>query len=308
MNIFNKIFFKIKSIRSLRDISSMGQTFIFSHILRKKIEWNIGYTRTNWKNNFNKDKITKITNPKNRWFADPFVIKKGKFNFIFFEDYSLINNKGSISCIRIDKKNKIKHFKGVLEENFHLSFPFIFKYNKEFYMIPETKAINEIRIYKCESFPLKWKYYYTIKKNISAVDSMIFEHNDIWWLFTNYSHTKNGSESELNIFFSCDGPFTNNWQSHKLNPLITDSFSARNAGLIIENNQIYRCAHEINSFDKGKRTKIFKIHSLSKDEFIEEQLLIIDPSEFNGAFSTHHIYSTNDFTVLDICRKKIKIF
>ena len=94
-------------------------------------------------------------------------------------------------------------------------------------MIPETKGINEIRLYKCEKFPLGWKFHSTIKKDILAVDSMIFEHENLWWLFTNFSHTKNSPESELNLFFSKNGPLTNEWQEHKLNPVVVNSFSAR---------------------------------------------------------------------------------
>ena len=72
-----------------------------------------------------------------------------------------------------------------LEENFHLSYPYIFKFENNIYMLPETAQVNEIRLYKCIDFPMKWKFFKTIKKDIFAVDNMIFFKNNYWWLFTN---------------------------------------------------------------------------------------------------------------------------
>ena len=66
MSIFHKIFSKLGSIRSFHDMHSIGKTLIFTHILKKKTGWNIGYIRSNWKTNFNKNKIFKIPNSKNR--------------------------------------------------------------------------------------------------------------------------------------------------------------------------------------------------------------------------------------------------
>ena len=53
-------------------------------ILKKKLKWEIYYTRTNWRNIGSK-KFYKIKTPKNRWFADPFVVKKKQSNFIFLK-------------------------------------------------------------------------------------------------------------------------------------------------------------------------------------------------------------------------------
>ena len=298
MNIFNKIFFKIKSIRSLRDISSMGQTFIFSHILRKKIEWNIGYTRTNWKNNFNKDKITKITNPKNRWFADPFVVKKGKFNFIFFEDYSLINNKGSISCIRIDKKNKIKHFKGVLEENFHLSFPFIFKYNKNYFMTPESSTNNSVRLYKCIKFPNKWKFIKKVIKNVNCVDPVVFKWKDKWILLI----TKSENEFLYNKLhaYTSKNPISANWKPLNLDPVLKSNILGRNAGLIKESNKnIYRISQAYLPGNYGAYISVNKIISIFKKKYYEKKIKNILPTHEKNIKGIHSLSYVKNFTVFD---------
>ena len=56
MSILNKIFSKIKNIRTINDIVSIAKTLIFGHLLKKKIAWNIAYIRESWKKDFNKKK------------------------------------------------------------------------------------------------------------------------------------------------------------------------------------------------------------------------------------------------------------
>ena len=48
--------------------------------------------------------------------------------------------------------------------------------------------------------------------NIKSADTMIFKLNSKWWLFTN--EDKSGLEdynSELSIYYSEDGPISENW-------------------------------------------------------------------------------------------------
>ena len=87
-------------------------------------------------------------------------------------------------------------------------------------MVPETNEANEIRLYKCEQFPLKWKYEKTILKSIKASDSMIFNFNNYWWLMTTFSNSGHNTDSELQIFYSENGPLTDNWISFKKTQLL----------------------------------------------------------------------------------------
>ena len=267
-------------------------------------EWSVIYTHSNY-SNLEKNNFVEIQNTKSTFFADPFFIEKGNKKYIFGEEYNYKTKKGYI-VVYLVENDIYKKIGTALEEDFHLSFPFIFYFEDNYYMIPETKEKNEIRLYKCDQFPLKWNYHLTIKKNISAVDSMIFEFNNLWWLFTNFSPIKKSPESELNIFFSKKGPLTNEWYKHKSNPVVIDSFSGRNAGMIISDKEILRCSHVIQNFYKGKKIKIFKINKLTEDIYEEEQIDELGSDRFKGAFSTHHLYSKNNFTVLDICKKRFK--
>ena len=52
-------------------------------------------------------------------------------------------------------------------------------------MIPESSKNKDIRLYKCIEFPLKWELEKVLKDSIDASDTMVFYHNNLWWMMTN---------------------------------------------------------------------------------------------------------------------------
>jgi hypothetical protein len=298
MNILNKIFFKIKSIRSLTNLASVSKTLIYRHILGKEIEWNIAYVRKNWKVAFNKNKIFTIPNSKRRWNADPFVIKKNKLHYIFFEDYSIKNNKGSISCVAVNKKNKTKHYKEIIKENFHLSFPFIFKYNKKYFMIPEARESQSIKLYKCTKFPNKWKFFKNIMTNIDYVDPVIFKWKKSWILIL--SKTKNNFlYSKLYIYIS-KNPLSSNWKPLKSNPVIQSNIFGRNGGFIQESNKkIYRVSQAYLPGNYGAYISINEIFYIFKNNYKEKTIHKILPPNKKEIKGIHTLNYVKNFTVFD---------
>ena len=298
MNIFNKIYFKIKKIKSFQDIILTLKTLFFSHILKKKSEWNIAYIRGNWKNSFKINKIIKIPNPKNRWFADPFVIKKGKNNYIFFEDFSLKKEKGSISCIKVNQHNKMEYFKEIIKENFHLSFPFIFKYNQNHFMVPESCENNSLRLYKCIKFPNKWIFYKKIIKNINCVDPVIFKWENNWILLT----SKHKNELFYNKLYSYTSrnPLSDNWKPLILGPVIESDILGRNAGLIQEpKKKIYRISQANMPGNYGDYIKVNKILKVSKNKYHEKKIKNIFPFSKKNIRGIHTLNYVKNFTVFD---------
>ena len=101
------------------------------------------------------------------------------FTFACVEDYDYRTQKGSISAYKISPSGH-ESVGTVLDEDFHLSYPYIFEYENEIYMCPETHKKKEIRIYKCLEFPNKWEFHKTLMRDVSAVDTNIFEYNGMW--------------------------------------------------------------------------------------------------------------------------------
>ena len=241
-----------------------------------------------------------IKNNSKNFLADPFLIKYKNKNFCFAEEYSHIKKKGHIVCIDLnDKKNEKKI---ILDEKFHLSFPYIFNYNNKFFMCPDTSSISEIRLYESTNFPFKWKFYKTIKKNINSVDNIIFKNKGLWWLFTNIDQSNTGDFShDLSIFYTKKNPLTNRWKNHLLNPIKINSLETRNAGIILEKNKMIRIS-QLQGFDNyGENINFHLIKTLTTKKYKEKLIKNKDftkiKNKLNNADIHHFSKIKNDVLV-----------
>jgi len=269
------------------------QLFYKRGLQRKEYRWAIAFTKKTWEESVLR-KGTKIKNPPNHFFADPFVIKKQGRTICYVEDYSYKKGIGCISAIELLDGKNYKLLGPIIEEEFHMSFPYIFEYDDELYMVPETSSVNSIRLYKCIEFPLKWEYQKDIMTNIKAVDSIVFEHNKKWWLLNNTS-----GSLELMAYYS-ESPISENWTAHTQNPLSFDSLSSRNGGILdIGNSLPIRCRQKQGFNAYGTGLSLAKITELSPRTYNEEKISDISADFFPNIKGFHHMHSNDEYTVYD---------
>ena len=295
-----------KQLQYLFQSLSIVMIKIYRKIFGFKLQWHIAYQFVDSWDNSVLRKSLKIKNPKNRFFADPCVKHYNNRNIIFVEDFDYKKNKAVISAIEINPDKSYTILGPVLDEDFHLSYPYIFEENNELFLCPETHDSNDIRLYKCTEFPMKWEFDRILIKNISAADSNIFYHENKWWLMTNIDSSDLGvkldyheHDSELHIFYA-DSLDSNNWISHPKNPVIFDSNQARNAGKInSKDGKLYRVFQE-QSFDMyGKKFGVAKILELNTENYKEEILFKVPPNFYNDILGTHHYSFDNNLIALD---------
>jgi len=202
---------------------------IFEKIFFTKSNWALGlYIDNDLKiKHINKPsfEIYNITDCKARGIADPFLIEYNNEIYIFFEIEKWIdkkNNKikGVIGAAKLIN-DKLKYLGIVLEENFHLSFPFIFKYQNNIFMLPESSKNKKLILYKCKNFPFKWEKY-KILLNGNFIDSILF-FKDKWYLIT----LENNIYTNMYISNSLDKDFIFHKTLYKKNKTI-----GRNGGYI----------------------------------------------------------------------------
>lgn len=267
-------------------------------------EWNIKFL---FDDSFKKPfyKSTLIKNPKNRFLADPFIFKHLNKYFCFVEDYFYDKKKGKISCIEIvNQKNYIFH-DVVLEENFHLSYPFIFQNDDQIYMMPETSENKDIRLYRAIEFPFKWEFSHKLIDNIDAADSIIFKENNFWYLLTsvNSAATTQPDHSELNIFYS-DDLNSDKWLPHKNNPIYFDSKKGRNGGYFTKDGKHFRVNQVFQNNFYGHSFEINEILNISNDDYIEKKLTRVSPDIHSSELATHHFNYENGVIVFDVMKFK----
>ena len=71
-----------------------------------------------------------------------------------------------------------------LREPFHLSYPYMFHHEGVHYMIPETNKDMSVRLYMATDYPADWALAKVLLAGRHYVDSVVFHHLDLWWLFT----------------------------------------------------------------------------------------------------------------------------
>jgi|SRR3972149_2177400 len=246
----------------------------------------------------------KIVPPKDRFWADPFIIFKDNVYYVFFEEFVYEKNKGHISFLTIKENGDYSKPKRILERSYHLSYPFIFSYDEKYYMIPESSINNTIEVYECSEFPEKWSFHKTLIENITATDSTLFYKDGKWWLFTSVTNYQNQKrENELFLFYS-DKPLSNKWISHPKNPIVSNVKGSRSAGKIFEENgAILRPAQDC-SKRYGYGIIFYQINILNEMDYQEKEVQTIYPNWDKKIIGVHSYGRENKLTVIDVRIKK----
>ncbi|KAJ6773077.1 GLUCOSAMINE INOSITOLPHOSPHORYLCERAMIDE TRANSFERASE 1 [Salix koriyanagi] len=214
--------------------------------------------------------------------ADPFIYVQGDTLFLFYETKNSITSQGDIGL-------------GIaLDEDWHLSYPYVFNYLGQIYMMPESSQKGELCLYRALNFPLQWTLEKVLAKR-PLVDSFIINHAGEYWLFgsdnSGFGTRKNG---QLEIWYSSSplGP----WKPHKKNPIynVDKSVGARNGGRPFSyDGNLYRVGQDCGE-TYGRRVRIFKVEVLTRVDYKEVEVPLgfeesnKGPNAWNGA-RYHHL-------------------
>lgn len=93
-----------------------------------------------------------------QWYADPqlYTDADGR-RWLFCEAYDMELSCGSIAVAEFAADGTLLTPRTVLKEAFHLSFPTVFDWRGETWMIPETGADHSLSLYRCIQFPDVWE-------------------------------------------------------------------------------------------------------------------------------------------------------
>lgn len=220
--------------------------------------------------------------------ADPFMIRSGHHWHMFFEAMNKQREMGEIGYASSPNGLQWTYQQIVLREPYHLSYPYVFRWHEDYFMIPETLEPEAIRLYRAHRFPGDWQYEATLIEDV-FVDSSIVRFAEKWWIFTCAAPFESDS---LRLFFadSLDGK----WTEHPKSPLVDgDKTRARPAGRLTPwRNGLLRFAQDCGN-GYGKRVRAFEITCLTPTDYSEHELEespILEPGRdaWNNS-KMHHI-------------------
>lgn len=216
-----------------------------SHLLGQAPRWYVAWRRCgNQTLDIAWETFTPLSDGGTRYYADPFILMRGTTAHVFCEEVSFATGKGVISHFTIDASGNVSAPRPVLEQPYHLSYPFVFERDGETWMIPESSSSRTVELYRAERFPDRWVKEAVLLDDILADDATLAEHDGRLWLFASVRDWPQASSWEaLGLFYAdaLQGP----WQVHAGNPVVLDPSAARPAGAMFRHDgQLIRPAQD----------------------------------------------------------------
>lgn len=236
-----------------------------------------------------------LPNPaSNRFLADPFMAQTSSGYLLLAEDYDFPTDRGRIVQEFSADGNFSGRMQGALQEDCHMSYPFLLDYQGELYCIPETHQKNGAFAWRWNAASSTWCEPREILPNLACVDPTVVFFDGRWWLFCTDKH--DGVDSKLRVYYAAEpwGP----WTPHAKNPVKVDIRSSRPGGTpFVSRGHLYRPAQD-SSKHYGWRLAINRVTALSPVDFAEETIRILD-SDRLGASGVHTLSGAGSRAVID---------
>jgi hypothetical protein len=197
--------------------------------------------------------------------ADPFLIWHDGLWYLFFEVLNEITYKGEIA-VAVSEDARLWKYRGVvLVEDWNVSYPYVFRWQGSFYMMPEMYEQDCVRLYRAESFPFEWQPVADLIEDGPVADPSPFRFGESWWMFL-CSRPLHNDVLRLYRSDNLMGP----WVEHPASPIITgDRRSARPAGRVLpRKNSVLRFAQDCHP-SYGSAGRAFEITHLTTNEYAE---------------------------------------
>ncbi|MFK8083627.1 MAG: hypothetical protein AB8B97_25370 [Granulosicoccus sp.] len=244
---------------------------------------------------------TSLAEPDDVMWADPHLCEYQDDVYVFFEKMHEHNENAHIAYARLNEQGTLIDSGLALAAEHHLSFPHVFTHEDNHYMIPETASLRSVNLYKATRFPDQWVLQQTLLTDINAADTVVFQHQGRWWMFTNcQSHHTVDERDELHVYHAqkLEGP----WHSHSLNPVLTGVDRSRMAGPVIhENGNLFRCS-QYGAHRYGYGVNISRIDELTPDTYRESASWRILPDKGAGWSGCHTFSRLGQLTIIDRVR------
>ena len=230
-------------------------------------------------------KASTVTDVPARFVADPFMVRSNNTWNMFFEVLNDTSNHGDIGLASSNDGIHWQYHRIVLDEPFHLSYPYVFKYGASYYMIPESRRAYGIRLYKAVDFPVKWIFLKELVAGNFSDPSIAYK-DGLWWLMV----LKDLDTLVLYYTHELTGP----WVEHPSSPIVSDDMNiSRPAGrILVLGDRMIRYAQDCDPV-YGREVVGFEIDEITTMSYKEHRVRVSPVITATGsgwnAAGMHHI-------------------
>lgn len=118
---------------------------------------------------------------REKWCADPMLVDDGERTWLFYE--AVLGDHGHIEVAPVLEDCTLGTPMVVLQDECHYSYPFVFRRDNDWYMIPESSASGQVRLYRATRFPDQWESVAVLLRE-KGVDTTVFEQCGQLYLLT----------------------------------------------------------------------------------------------------------------------------
>jgi hypothetical protein len=236
-------------------------------------------------------RASRVPCPLSSYYADPFLVEDGARQWLFVEEYRYARSRARIVAVPLEGGRAAGAAIPALDPGSHASFPFTFRHEGAWFMLPETSQAGTVDLYVCEAMPERWRLAARLFDRVDCADSVLHRQDGLWYLITSAKSDAGANRRRLEIHVS-DSPHSGRWRAHPVNRerryADRDHGFGRNAGALIElDGQLLR-PMQASLRRYGKSMQMMRITRLTPEEFEEEPFAGEHP--FRGvAGSTHHV-------------------
>ena len=110
----------------------------------------------------------------NCWYADPLLTEINGTEYLFMEVFDRKKEKGFIGVSTFAENGNLTSPRCVLEESFHLSFPVVFSYERQYILMPECSESRSLRFYRLDPLNLSVSLLREIPTEEKLVDTVVY--------------------------------------------------------------------------------------------------------------------------------------
>lgn len=245
-----------------------------------------------------------IACPHGHFYADPFLIHRDGTDWLFIEDLDYTRGKAGISVMACGTGGPVEHARQVLELPVHLSYPCVFEWDGQVFMIPETGEADRVCLFRSRVFPGDWEFVCDLLTGHRPVDATMHAHGGRWYLFVNLRESDGSSLDELFLFHADTplGPF----RPHPANPVVSDVRSARPGGRLFERDGRLIRPSQDSARGYGHSLVFNDVLELDETHYAERVLGRVRPNWAKGVTACHTYASVGDLEVIDVQRRPLR--
>lgn len=163
-----------------------------------------------------------------RYLADPFGVHRGGALHVFVEAYDYRSKHAVIEHHEFDADLAWRGASTCLAGPVHMSYPYVFEYDGEVFMVPETHQANEVALYRATRFPGTWQRECGLLVGVPGVDATPFRHDGKWWMF--HAIAGPGLRDRRELHVAVAERLTGPWRAHPRSPVVRDIAGSRPGG------------------------------------------------------------------------------